>query len=85
MDLLKYEKEKILITDPNASYQDQFKNVIKKRFRKREFYGIISTRPRIIYNENPNKIFHPGLADFIYFGCDVECPYTLPSLEDVLI
>ena len=83
--VFKHEQETILITDPNDSYQDQFKNVIKKRFTKREFYGIISTRPRIIYNENPNKIFHPGLADFIYFGCDIECPYSLPRLKDVLI
>ncbi len=79
------ERSKILITDPNDSYQNQFGNVIKKRFTKRQYYGIIYTRPKIIYNENPNKIFHPGLADFIYFGCDIECPYTLPTLEDVLI
>ena len=75
----------ILITDPNDSYTENYSNIIKKRFTKRQYYGIISTRPKIIYNENPNKIFHPGLADFIYFGCDIECPYTLPTLEDVLI
>lgn len=75
----------ILITDPNDSYTENYSNVIKKRFTKREYYGIIYTRPKIIYNENPEKIFHPGLADFIYFGCDIECPFTLPKLEDVLI
>lgn len=79
------EGSTILVTDPNDSYKNQFGNVTKKRFTKREYYGIIYTRPKIIYNENPNKVFHPGLADFIYFGCDIECPYTLPTLEDVLI
>ena len=75
----------ILITDPNDSYTENYSNVIKKRFTKAEYYGIISTRPKIIYNENPEKIFHPGLADFIYFGCDIVCPYNLPTLEDILI
>ena len=80
----------ILITDPNDSFEKLFKskkysNVVKKRFTKREYYGIIATRPRIIYNEDPQEIFHPGLADFIYFGCDIESPYEIPKLEDVLI
>jgi hypothetical protein len=75
----------ILITDPNDSYTEIYSNIIKKRFTKAEYYGIISTRPKIIYNEDPNKVFHPGLADFIYFGCDVVCPYNVPTLEDVLI
>ena len=75
----------ILITDPNDSYTENYSNVIKKRFTKREYYGIISTRPKIIYHEDPEKIFHPGLADFIYFGCDIESPFEIPRLEDVLI
>jgi hypothetical protein len=76
----------ILITDPNDSYTENYSNVIKKRFTKREYYGIIYYyKPTIIYNENPEKIFHPGLADFIYFGCDIVCPYNLPTLEDILI
>ena len=84
----KHADQTILITDPNDTYDgfgDGFSNVIKKRFTKRQYYGIIDTKPKIIYNENPNKVFHPGLADFIYFGCDIECPYTIPTLEDVLI
>lgn len=80
----------ILITDPNDSYKEHygtgFKNVIKKRFTKRQYYGIIDYyKPKIIYNEDPSKVFHPGLADFIYFACDIESPYRIPTLQEVLI
>ena len=74
-----------LITDPNDSYNAKYPNVIKKRFTKRQFYGIIEGRPEIIYNENPNMVFHPGLADFLYFGCPITSDYHIPTLEEVLI
>ncbi len=80
-------KEKILITDPNDSWKEENNNgnIIKKRFTKRQYYGIIYRKPKVLYNEDPDKIFHPGLADFIYFGCDIESPHKIPTLKDVLI
>lgn len=78
----------ILITDPNDSYQQrpQHKNVVKYQCTKRQYYGIIDYyKPKIIYKEDPSKVFHPGLADFIYFACDIRSPYEIPTLQDVLI
>lgn len=76
----------ILITDPNDSWDGTGKaNIFKNKFTKRQYYGIINSKPKVLYNEDPSKIFHPGLADFIYFGCDIESPYKIPTLEEVLI
>ncbi|MFK5882829.1 MAG: hypothetical protein QM489_00660 [Candidatus Izemoplasma sp.] len=77
----------IFITDPNESFS-KFRNppsnikLIKPN--KREYYGILFNQPKIVYNENPQEVFHPGLADFIYFNCDIICPYEIPKLKEVL-
>lgn len=85
-DIVETNQEKIiLITDPNESYKGFYKNIVKKRFTKREYYGILELRPKVYYYENPEKIFHPGLADFIYFNCDITSIWNIPTLKDVLI
>lgn len=81
-----YSDSRILITDPNDSYESgKYENVWKQKLSKREYYGLLSTKPEIVYMENPNKVFHPGLADFIYFGCNIVSPHRIPTLEEVLI
>lgn len=75
----------ILITDPNDSYQDMRRNVKIIKPNKRQYYWILSQRPNVVYYENPNLVFHPGLADFLYFKCNLWCPYEHPTLEDVII
>lgn len=81
----KYSNHIIVITDPNNSYSSNYSNVILIKPNKKQYYGILSNRPTIIYNENPDKIFHPGLADFIYFGCTIISDHNIPKIQDVLI
>lgn len=80
---------KLYITDPNNSYDKNklshfdFIELIKPN--KEEYYSLLAQKPVIVYNENPEKVFHPGLAELIYFQTKLECKHKLPSLEDILV
>lgn len=81
----KYKDKIILITDPNSSYSANYENVKVIKPTKPEYYYILSKRPTIIYNEDPELVFHPGVADFIYFKCNIVSEYKIPTLKEVLI
>jgi len=81
----KYKDYDFIITNPNDSYSGNYKNVKIIKPTKKQYYWILSQQPTIIYNENPELVFHPGLMDFIYFNCNIICPYNIPTLEDGLI
>jgi hypothetical protein len=81
----KYNDYTIIITDPNCSYSKSYRNVVCIKPNKKDYYGILSNRPTIIYNEDPDVIFHPGLADFIYFDCKIISDYNIPTLDKVLL
>jgi hypothetical protein len=83
--VLNNQNKIFLITDPNDSYKNNFNNVFVKKLTKKQYYYILSTKPTIIYNENPEKIFHPGLADFIYFDCNIISDYKMPKLKNIKI
>lgn len=79
----------LYITDPNESF-DRSKypeNAMIRVFKpsKKEYYQILKGRPFIQYFEDPNKVFHPGLAEFIYFNAYISSPYNMPKREDILI
>lgn len=73
----------LVVTDPNESLDK--KDVQLMSPTKQEYYGILKSRPTIIYNENPEKVFHPGLAEFIFYDCNIICRYNLPTKQDVII
>lgn len=87
----KYAKQTILVTDPNDSlesvdYDKSLNNVVKYKLSKVEYYHLLrSRRPTVVYNDDPSIVFHPGLADFIFFGCNIVSEFCMPSLSDVLI
>lgn len=79
----------IYITDPNESFdrsrypEEALIRVFKPS--KKEYYQILKGRPFIQYFEDPEKVFHPGLAEFIYFNAFISSPYNIPKREDILI
>lgn len=79
----------IYITDPNDSFDRSHypEEALIRVFKpsKTEYYQILKGRPHIQYFENPEKVFHPGLAEFIYFNAFISSPYNIPSYDDVVI
>lgn len=79
----------IYITDPNDSFdrshypEEAVIRVVK--LSKVEYYQVLKNKPKIQYFEDPSKVFHPGLAEFIYFGAYISSPYNIPSYDDVVI
>lgn len=86
-----YSDRRIVVTDPNHTLNKFLEdcihapNIVDIWPNKKQYYGLLAQKPTIVYNEDPSKVFHPGLADFIYFGCDIISPYRIPTLEEVLI
>lgn len=82
-------KDLLYITDPNDSFsrtahRSNCKIIVIKP-SKIEYYKILSTKPVIEYNENPQKVFHPGLAEFIYFGCQIKSAHKIPEYNDIIV
>lgn len=81
--------EAVYITDPNDSFDRSHypEEALIRVFKpsKTEYYQILKSKPRIIYFEDPEKVFHPGLAEFIYFNADIKSPYNIPTYEQVVI
>ncbi|BAQ22691.1 hypothetical protein AU156_gp041 [Edwardsiella phage PEi20] len=79
----------VYITDPNDSFDRSHypEEALIRVFKpsKTEYYQILKGRPHIQYFENPEKVFHPGLAEFIYFNVFISSPYNIPSYDDVVI
>lgn len=75
----------VLITDPNESYKNDHFNVQKYVPTKEEYYTMLSAQPKIIYYEDPEFCFHPGLGELIYFDCEIISPFNIPSKDDILI
>ncbi|ASD52024.1 hypothetical protein KNT64_gp072 [Pseudomonas phage PspYZU05] len=78
----------VFITDPNDAYSkwpEKHPRVIVDKLTKEEYYAVLLSKPTIMYNENPQKVFHPGLAEFIYFGAEIISEYIMPTLEEVVI
>lgn len=84
----------VVITDPNDSYiGSEYESlaasmnvkVTISKLTKAEYYETLSSRPLILYFEDPNKVFHPGLAELLYFGCRIKCPYQLPNVDDLIV
>ncbi|UNI74757.1 hypothetical protein ABNavy97_073 [Acinetobacter phage AB-Navy97] len=84
----------LIITDPNDTYAD-FKDQIAElypdvtimdvKMSKIAYYITLSQRPTIIYNENPQNVFHPGLGELIYFDANIISEYIMPSYDEVVI
>lgn len=83
------EGSRLYITDPNDSFKrEDYRpdvEIIKFKPSKVEYYQILKSRPHIIYHENPGLVFHPGLAEFIYFGAHIHSEHEMPSYEDVVL
>lgn len=79
----------IIVTDPNDTYQpiymDMYPNVQKIKLTKAQYYQVLLSKPTVIYYEDPNKVFHPGLAEFIVTGCNIISPHQMPSIESVSV
>lgn len=76
----------VVVTDPNESLQPETHyRFIKYVPTKMEYYTMLMARPKIIYFEDPEFCFHPGLGELIYFGCEIISPYKMPSIDDILI
>lgn len=78
----------LYITDPNDTYDASDYNYDKIhliKLSKKDYYRVLLSSPVIMYNENPEKVFHPGLAEFIYFRCNIHSPYNIPKREDIII
>lgn len=82
-----YKDYTIYITDPNESYDGTHDNVIVIKPSKNEYYRILKGRPVVRYNEKPQYVFHPGLAELMYFNVMLSVPPTsfLPNLNDLII
>ncbi|BBC78084.1 Hypothetical protein KNT65_gp036 [Escherichia phage EcS1] len=78
----------LYITDPNDTYDASEYNYDKIhliKLNKKEYYRVLKATPVILYNENPEKVFHPGLAELVYFRCNIHSPYNIPKREDIII
>ena len=75
--------KKLVVTDPNESLADD-RFVRKIKPSKYEYYAILMSRPTIIYLEDPEFCFHPGLGELIFFGCDIVSPFNIPTISDIL-
>ncbi|WJZ27915.1 hypothetical protein NCTGTJJY_CDS0036 [Serratia phage 92A1] len=82
-----YKDHTVYITDPNESYTGDYPNVVVIKPSKNEYYRILKARPVVRYNENPYFVFHPGLAEMIYFDVRFSLPpgIFLPFLKDLII
>lgn len=80
---------KLVITDPNDTFDRNHypeEAVIHvNKVSKLDYYSILKGQPRIVYFEDPEKVFHPGLAEFIYFNAFIASPYNIPTRESILI
>lgn len=79
----------LYITDPNdsfskTSHRSNSKIVVIKP-SKIEYYKILLSGPIIEYNEDPQRVFHPGLAEFIYFGCDIQSAHKIPEYNEIIV
>ncbi|AZU98574.1 hypothetical protein [Acinetobacter phage AbTZA1] len=84
----------LVITDPNDTFIDK-KSMLKRMYPNLEimeckldkvsYYIVLSQHPTIIYNENPDNVFHPGLGELIYFDANIISDYNIPSIDDILI
>lgn len=79
--------QKLYVTDPNNSLPEDYdKSVIEKiSITKAEYYGILKSRPSVYYHENPWFIFHPGLAELIYFKVNFMNKNNYPEVCDILV
>jgi hypothetical protein len=79
----------LYITDPNMSFKrEQYPKEAKihvLRLTKKEYYQVLMGQPTIQYFEDPEKVFHPGLAEFIYFKAKINSPYNIPAYKQVVI
>lgn len=74
------------ITDPNDTWdKEKHPNCVLSKYTKQEYYAVLKGQPRILYFENAEKVFHPGLGELIYFKCDLISPYKLPKIEDIIV
>lgn len=76
----------LIVTDPNDTLVPEVYTLCRLiKPSKQEYYSILSSKPVIDYRENPEKVFHPGLAEFIYFGCKIISDYNIPSIEQIIV
>ncbi|ARB05821.1 hypothetical protein fHeYen901_48 [Yersinia phage fHe-Yen9-01] len=79
----------LYITNPNNSFDRRkysiLGNISEISLSKREYYQVLKGRPEIVYLEDPEEVFHPGLAEFIYFNASINSPYNIPTYDDVVI
>lgn len=79
----------VFVTDPNDTF-DRSKYperavIHNINLSKQDYYRVLIGQPKIVYNENPQKVFHPGLAELIYFDANIESEYIMPLYDDVVI
>ncbi len=79
----------VFITDPNDSFdREKYSDLAiihRMKLSKVDFYRVLLGQPKIVYHENPEKVFHPGLAELIYFNANIICEYNLPNICDLII
>ena len=77
------------ITDPNNTFAKSphasNESIVVIRPSKAEYYKLLMQRPKIFYHEDPQRVFHPGLAELIYYGCDIISAHKIPSYNDVIV
>lgn len=88
-DVYSYAQSKLRVifcTDPNDTLDiKKYPGAFLFRPTKRDYYRVLLGKPTIVYHENPEKVFHPGLAEFIYFNADIISEYNIPKYEQVVI
>lgn len=85
LELAKLMGERVVVTDPNESFKEGIGDILQYHPTKEEYYSILMDKPTILYLENPEFCFHPGLAELIYFGCKIISPYKIPQYEDIIV
>ncbi|QQV88903.1 hypothetical protein [Providencia phage PSTRCR_121] len=76
----------MIVTDPNDTLVPEVYTLCRPiKPSKQEYYAILSSKPVIDYRENAEKVFHPGLAEFIYFGCKIISDYNIPSIDQIIV
>lgn len=86
-------KWSLVLTDPNDTWKEKEGwlmdawpvDVSVVKMSKIEYYAKLMSNPMMMYNENPEETFHPGLGELIFFDVQLISDHKIPSRDDVII